>query len=90
MISILGSIIILIFCGSTVSMPNGDILVQDSNNASTVDNKIPFIVYYEALCWDSVNFIKNQLYPAWQQHKKYMEIQLVPYGKASVIMLITC
>lgn len=44
---------------------------------------IHITVYYEALCPDSVDFIKNQLYPTWLKRHDTMNIQLVPYGKAS-------
>ena len=41
-------------------------------------------VYYESLCPVSIRFIKDQLYPTWEKLGKYMEVEFVPFGKASV------
>lgn len=41
-------------------------------------------VYYEALCGDSKRFITTQLAPNYEAFKDYVNIQFVPYGKASV------
>lgn len=48
------------------------------------ERKIQVSVYYEALCGDSIGFIRNQLYPAWLKRQDEMDIKLVPYGKAAV------
>ncbi|PSN55774.1 hypothetical protein C0J52_02495, partial [Blattella germanica] len=41
-------------------------------------------VYYEALCPDSIGFIKNQLYPTWLElTEENLEPDFVPYGKAT-------
>ncbi|XP_053671560.1 GILT-like protein 3 [Anopheles nili] len=55
--------------------------------ASSIGNssytpKLPVTVYYEALCSDSMVFIKNQLYPTWLRHENKMNLRLVPFGKA--------
>jgi len=47
-----------------------------------VDERVTVDVYYECLCPDSRSFIVNQLYPAWQNLKDIMEINLIPWGKA--------
>ncbi|EEB20424.1 gamma-interferon-inducible lysosomal thiol reductase precursor, putative [Pediculus humanus corporis] len=48
------------------------------------DDRIPVTVYYESLCPDSIAFVTNQLAPAQSTRlKNYMDVQLVPYGKAS-------
>lgn len=43
-------------------------------------------VYYEALCPDSRSFIKHQLKPTFDQIEDYIEVSLVPYGKAETIV----
>ncbi|KAB0802065.1 hypothetical protein PPYR_04251 [Photinus pyralis] len=40
-------------------------------------------IYYEALCPDSVNFINNQFYPAYQKINSLLTVDFVPYGRAS-------
>lgn len=39
-------------------------------------------VYYEALCPDSKHFIIDQLVPAYRKLTPFMDVILVPYGKA--------
>ena len=41
-------------------------------------------VYYETLCPDTRYFIRQQLYPVWQDLKHIMDIHWKPYGKATV------
>lgn len=41
-------------------------------------------IYYEALCSDSRNFILKQLVPTYEKLSDVIEIDLVPYGKATV------
>lgn len=41
-------------------------------------------VYYETICPDGIAFIRDHLYPTWLKRRDEMEVQLVPYGKASV------
>ncbi|KAK6618113.1 hypothetical protein RUM44_002556 [Polyplax serrata] len=46
--------------------------------------KVPVTVYYESLCPDSIAFVTQQLVPAHNTRlRDYMDLQLVPYGKAS-------
>lgn len=47
------------------------------------------MVFYEALCPDSKNFIVKQLEPAFVRAPHLIDIQFVPYGKASVSVLLT-
>lgn len=43
-------------------------------------------VYFESYCPDSVKFLTTQLFPAYASPlKEYMNVTLVPYGKAKVI-----
>ena len=41
-------------------------------------------VYYETLCPDTRLFIRQQLYPAWDELEHIMDIHWKPYGKATV------
>lgn len=43
-------------------------------------------VFYEALCPDSKNFVIKQLLPTFYKAPALVEVQLVPYGKAEVIV----
>lgn len=40
-------------------------------------------VYYETLCPDSISFIRYQLFPTFQAIPEILNIELVPFGKAS-------
>ncbi|CAG9822492.1 unnamed protein product [Phaedon cochleariae] len=40
-------------------------------------------VYYESLCGDSIRFVKNQLFPVYKLLGNALQVDLVPYGKAS-------
>ncbi|XP_062565440.1 GILT-like protein 3 isoform X2 [Armigeres subalbatus] len=51
---------------------------------SSNDDKLRVTIYYEALCYDSISFITNQLAPAWQKHRDQMDLKLVPFGKAYI------
>ncbi|XP_044728549.1 GILT-like protein 1 [Chrysoperla carnea] len=42
-------------------------------------------VYYESLCPDSVQFIRNQLYPTWKELGQYLQINFIPFGKSSSV-----
>jgi len=44
--------------------------------------KLHVAVYYESLCGDSIRFITNQLNPAYESLKDYIEIFFVPFGKS--------
>lgn len=45
-------------------------------------------VYYETLCPDSQNFIRDQLFPTYEKLGQYLKIEFIPYGFASVSKLI--
>ncbi|XP_066582335.1 gamma-interferon-inducible lysosomal thiol reductase-like isoform X2 [Prorops nasuta] len=44
--------------------------------------KIHVTVYYEALCSDSRGFILKQLVPTFLKIEEYLQVELIPYGKA--------
>lgn len=46
--------------------------------------KLHVAIYYESLCGDSIRFITNQLNPAYEDLKNYIEILFVPFGKSWV------
>lgn len=50
--------------------------------------KVKITVYYEALCSDSRFFILKQLVPAYETIPDYLDVDLVPYGKAEVRSII--
>lgn len=43
------------------------------------------MVFYEALCPDSKNFVIKQLHTSYERAPSLIDFQLVPYGKATVI-----
>ncbi|XP_063908749.1 GILT-like protein 1 [Zophobas morio] len=40
-------------------------------------------LYYEALCYDSSRFLAYQLYPGYASLKNYIQLELIPFGKAT-------
>ncbi|GJQ82855.1 hypothetical protein Trydic_g2594 [Trypoxylus dichotomus] len=44
--------------------------------------KINIDIFYEALCLDSLNFIKHQVKPAWDEIKPFVNVNFVPFGKS--------
>ena len=47
-------------------------------------NKLRIDVYYEALCPDSRDFVSRQLVPAYNDLNSIIDLNLIPYGKATV------
>lgn len=58
---------------------------NDTLNDKQTIEKVLVSVYYEALCSDSRNFILKQLVPAYEKAPNLIELDLIPYGKATVI-----
>lgn len=42
-------------------------------------------LYIESLCPDSIRFIQNQLYPAYDDLKDQIDVTFVPFGKADSV-----
>lgn len=51
------------------------------------ESRVKVSVFYETLCPDSIAFIRYQLYPTFQNVSDIMDVELVPYGKASYTQL---
>lgn len=51
-------------------------------------NPIKLQVHFESYCKDSKRFITTQLYPTWQEIGHLFEVELFPYGKATVSKLL--
>lgn len=47
-------------------------------------SKLKVSIYYEGLCSDSITFLNNQVLPAYAIIGEYVDLDLIPYGKASV------
>lgn len=58
---------------------------NELNEQKAVNDLVKVTVYYEALCPDSKFFILHQLVPAYKSLRKFLILDLVPYGKAEVI-----
>ncbi|XP_011170762.1 GILT-like protein C02D5.2 [Solenopsis invicta] len=54
-----------------------------SEKDDPASQKVHVAVYYEALCPDSRSFILKQLGPTYQTLSTNIEVELVPYGKAT-------
>lgn len=60
------------------------LMASASLAASTMNqDKVKVTLYYESLCPDSIKFYTKQLYPTWVNLSNYMDLMLVPFGKAT-------
>ncbi|EAT37686.1 AAEL010345-PA [Aedes aegypti] len=75
-------VVVILLYKSFTSAPESN-PVQDDSLARPADAPIYTMVFYEALCPDSKNFIIKQLQPAFVRAPHMLEIQFVPYGKAT-------
>ena len=60
---------------------------QSEEYARLAGTPVVVMVFYEALCPDSKNFIIKQLQTAYYRAESLIEYQLIPYGKATVLFL---
>lgn len=44
-------------------------------------------IYYEALCSDSVNFVKDQLIPVYRKLNKFIDVTFNPFSQGIVSYL---
>lgn len=51
-------------------------------------DKVKVRVYYEALCPDSKHFFIKHLAPVTEKLSEFLDITLVPYGKATVSLFM--
>ncbi|XP_052896015.1 GILT-like protein 1 [Anopheles moucheti] len=77
--------IVLIYKSFTQNKPNDDDVEQTSGSDPMLKVSAPVfvVVYYEALCPDSKNFVLRQLLPAYERAPDLMDIEFVPFGKAT-------
>ncbi|KRG00338.1 uncharacterized protein Dwil_GK27207 [Drosophila willistoni] len=77
-IFLIGLLLRIIFFNTTL-MP----LTESRASYRQIGMPVLVVVYYEALCPDSKFFITKQLLDTYKVAADIMEVQLVPYGKAT-------
>lgn len=82
-------VLVLVYKSFTQHGPpaaEGDVEQTSGGNEAMLKPSAPVlvVVYYETLCPDSKNFVLHQLQPAFDRAPELMDIEFVPFGKASV------
>uniref|UniRef100_A0A6E8VZP4 Gamma-interferon-inducible lysosomal thiol reductase n=1 Tax=Anopheles coluzzii TaxID=1518534 RepID=A0A6E8VZP4_ANOCL len=81
-------VLVLVYKSFTQHGPpaaEGDVEQTSGGNEAMLKPSAPVlvVVYYETLCPDSKNFVLHQLQPAFDRAPELMDIEFVPFGKAS-------
>lgn len=76
-------VIILILLYKSFSNTPEPNQTQDESRMLPSDAPVYTMVFYEALCPDSKNFVLKQLQPTFMRAPSLIDIQFVPYGKAT-------
>jgi interferon gamma-inducible protein 30 len=63
-------------------------LLSFASSVFSKDERVKITVYYESYCPDSARFLNGQLTRAFTEVRNITNIELVPFGKASVCKLI--
>ncbi|KAH6940661.1 hypothetical protein HPB50_004080 [Hyalomma asiaticum] len=77
-----GLLVYIIFEGNSAAL-NEDRDDTTLDTACVHDPKVSVEVFYETYCPDSRNFVLEQLNSTYAELSNIMQLQLVPYGKAS-------
>ena len=57
------------------------------NNIAANDDRVKITVYYESYCPDSARFLNGQLTRAYNEIRDIIKIELIPFGKANVLII---
>ncbi|XP_025603014.2 GILT-like protein 1 [Athalia rosae] len=71
----------LVIVAAIIAVCKSDQYVSTPSSSSS--DTVRVHIYYEALCYDSIQFIKHQLIPTFRDLGDYLHITYVPYGKAT-------
>ncbi|XP_025425382.1 GILT-like protein 1 [Sipha flava] len=53
-------------------------------NAAASIKPVQIEIYYEALCSDSVNFVKDQLIPVYRKFNKFIDVTFNPFSQGTI------
>lgn len=79
-------IIVLVLIYKSFTVPKADEDVEQTSGDSMLKASsapVHLIVFYETLCPDSKHFVLRQLQPAFDRAPALMDMEFVPYGKAT-------
>lgn len=57
-------------------------IIEDKSDTRRPTIKIKIDVYMESQCPDTADFLDTQLMPTWNELKDYMNLKVIPFGKA--------
>lgn len=80
---ILFVIVLILLYKSFSNTPEPNAIQDEELQQRPADAPIYTMVFYEALCPDSKNFVLKQLQPTFSRAPNLIDIQFVPYGKAT-------